>query len=366
MSDSIRIKSAALDEEDGDIILRGRIDPEHLPRLKVDTYQRERVKQAKIDTMVHAMEAGETLPDIELSMRGHRTREEKDGSFVLLDPTYITDGYQRTTAALLLKEKGGSPRLGATVHFGKDEAWERERFTRLNLGQTRLSANILIRNARETSKAIQALCALSEDATFPLARRVGWSQNRIRGQLLSAMTFARVAASLHAGIYGTRHALVQPLIEALNVVSSMIGRTFVENVRIFWHAIDSCFGVRTITYVQGAPQIKQTFLLVMARLLAEHAEFWREHTLTFGPDILHKIKTFPMDDPQVVRLAGSGGKAADLLYDLLVEHVNKGRRSGRLHRRVLPGKSIAMKRRAAAQGLFGAAKAKHEAKKARA
>ena len=68
-TESIKIINAALDEWNGDILLRGVVDPSSLAHLKVDDYQREILPQSRIKELARAIKSGK-VPDIELGMRG--------------------------------------------------------------------------------------------------------------------------------------------------------------------------------------------------------------------------------------------------------------------------------------------------------
>lgn len=361
MGDHVRLTNAAPDEVEDDIVLRGRIDPDTLAFLLIPSYQRENLIPSKMEALAQAMTT-ETVPDIDLSMRGNRIREGPDGTVTLLDPVYVIDGHQRTTAALSLLAKGQKPRLGAMIHFGKDEAWERERFKKLNTRQTRVSPNVLLRNAAQDHQPIAILYRLTQDPTFPLHDRVCWAQYRARGHLMSANTYCITTAYLHSGIEGSAHHTLSGLLTGLDLIHKAIGKGMQENTRTFWNAIETCFGLRTITYAQTAPQVKQNFILAVARALTEHTDFWKGTTLTIRPDLLKKMRQFNIQDPEVIRLAAAGGFAHQLLFDLIVTHINSGRRTRRLTRRPLPGRSLAGKRRTT---LHGIAKTKHDAKVAR-
>src|SRR5688572_1375023 len=120
----VRILNAAIDELDGDIVLRGRIDPVTLDAIKVDDYQREVLSLSSRNRIREGLEKGDTVPDLELSMRGYKTKND-DESYVLLDPVYVVDGLQRMTTGIEWRDEGkGDPRIGATIHFGKNKAWE--------------------------------------------------------------------------------------------------------------------------------------------------------------------------------------------------------------------------------------------------
>src|SRR5262245_5861040 len=101
----IHMFRAALDEvatERGQqIVLRGVIDPASLALLKVDEYQREPLPLSALTSLRQALRDGESLPDIELGMRGNDfdCRGTLD-EFWLKGSCYIIDGQQRRNAAL--------------------------------------------------------------------------------------------------------------------------------------------------------------------------------------------------------------------------------------------------------------------------
>lgn len=121
MEKGLAITHAALDEtKDGEIILRGRIDPTGLHVLQTGPYQREVLSPATILSLTRALQNGSSVPDVDLGMRGERYHESK-GTYVLKDPLYIIDGLQRVTACRSLVAEGILPRLGTVVHFGTTE-----------------------------------------------------------------------------------------------------------------------------------------------------------------------------------------------------------------------------------------------------
>jgi len=105
---SVKLINFALDSEadsEGEqIIVRGRLHPESLHELECDSYQREILPLAKISELQKAISDG-TVPDVELAMRGWRTRETDQGIH-LLDHVFIVDGLQRITAAKRLLQSG--------------------------------------------------------------------------------------------------------------------------------------------------------------------------------------------------------------------------------------------------------------------
>lgn len=337
MRESVKIISCALHEdEDGSIILRGVIAPDSLGLLETDDYQREIMPQSKIQDLIGALNSG-GVPDVVLGMRGHRIRET-NGAYYLQDPVYIIDGLQRISAGRLLQKQGGEPTIGAMIHFGTNKAWERERFQVLNSRQTKLSPNVFIRNMHETHPAIGVLYALAQnDDSFVLNRRISWTQRMRRGSdpdLITARTYIRVVGRLHADVGPGRHTNIEHLANGLGKIMKKVGRNvFRDNIKTFFDVIDQCWGVRAVMYTDPAAWLKANFLETLALLFSNHENFWRGHRLKVDRDYVHKIKKFSIRDPSIVQLAGSGNAGAALLYELLLKHINSGKRTRRLRGR---------------------------------
>lgn len=318
------------------IILRGVIDVESLERLQVASYQREILPGASARELMEAFKAGGRVPDVELGMRG-QTVSDRDGVFYLGDEVYIIDGLQRVTAARRLVQQGTQVpiHLGATIHFDTTEVWERRRFQILNGRRTKLSPNVLARNARHDSTAIAVLFDMSTEAdSFPLKGRVSWSQRMKRDELLTAMVLLKIAGRLHAHLGPGRYNNLTGIQDGLDQIVETLGvPLFRDNVGTFFDLIDGAWGIRTVVYRESTTHLRMTFLDVLARLFRRHHHvFFRDEgrRLYIPRDYQRKIKTFPVADPTVMQLAGAGGKAVDLLYGLMVEHLNKGRRTNRL------------------------------------
>jgi len=336
MRESVKIVNGALDEfgPRRDIVLRGVLSPDSLRLLQVGPYQREILPLATLKELVEAFEHGGKVPDIELGMRGVSCRDN-GGTFYLQDEVYIVDGLQRVTAAGELLKKGKTPHLGATIHFNTTEPWERERFKVLNADRTKLASNVLYRNAKETSTAVRKLYNLTYDSSFALGAkggRVCWDQRMRREHLLNATTYLKVAAVLHARFGPGRQHGVDELIRGLQKIGDSIGlMVMAENVRTFFEIIDECWGVRSVAFKEGAKYLRGTFLHVLANFFTRHRDFWRGSTLVVDKDLRRKIAQFPVaTDPNVGNLASSGGNARHILYQMLVDHVNSGKRSKRL------------------------------------
>lgn len=340
---NVKIVSAALDtmrieiapgKTEERLVLRGVIEPTTLDGLLVDTYQREILSGSKVGELKQALRTS-IVPDIELGMRGERTRNIGQEYF-LLDPVYIIDGLQRTSAAreLMNEDVNARPRIGVTVHFDTNYEWEKERFRILNQERSKVSSNILLRNAQSDFKSVDMLSKLCSDESFALSDRVQWQQRKLRSEVISAMTFAKVVMVLHAKFSTSnpgQRGNYRDVAMALDKVLEKVGRTTMrDNIKDFFGLIDECFGVRKIVFTNGAVQVKETFLLTMAEFFSDFEEFWRGDRFFVDRRLQLKIAKFPISDPEVMRLASSGGQAGTLLHTLLVQHVNSGKRSKRL------------------------------------
>lgn len=335
----IRILHAGLDDYKGDIILRGTVDPESLADLLVDDYQREALPISSLGSMMAALREGTVFPDIELGMRGHQVTNRED-TFLLKDPVYIVDGQQRVNACIqhLLSNPDAQVRLGATIHFGTNRDWERQRFLVTNTGRLKVSPNVILRNTSESSPAIRILRDLTaKDEKFALKNRVCWNQRMARGEFISALTLAKVAGRLHSHkVAGTRSTQIKDLVPALDKVVEVFGpNVFRDNIRAFTDLLDDCWGVKRVQFKESAFYMRGTFLLVLGKMLCDHTDFWRDgdKRLFVDSGLRRKIALFPVNDPEVTRLAASGGKAHEVLYMMMFGHVNSGKRTKRLTQR---------------------------------
>lgn len=331
---SIKVCHAALDEgPNGDIILRGVIEPSHLHLLQVDDYQREVLPISSLKGLSESFVAKASVPDIELGMRGFRTIE-RDGCYHLQDDVYIVDGLQRVSAAQLAIQQQAAPRLGAAIHFGTTPEWERTRFEILNAHRTKLSSNVLLRNLKHELEVVQMLVRLSENSSFVLKGRISWTQRQARTELLSAMTFAKVTGWLHSHLGPTRGTNYADLANGLEKTMRDVGKDVMrDNIRTFFDVIDTCWGIKRITYKEGAIYMRQSFLLALAEVLSGHLDFWRDNRLFVEAGLMRKLAQFPVSDPQVQNLASSSGKARQMLVLLMIDHINSGKRTRRLKQR---------------------------------
>lgn len=332
MGASIKVVSGALDEVGGEIVLRGVIDPASLQHLQTGPYQREVLPLARINDLVEAYKNGSRPPDIELGMRGQRVIERGD-AFHLQDPVYIVDGLQRVSAALHLMQ-GGSvvmPHLGATIHFGTTEEWERSRFRVLNQEWLKLSPNILLRNLQYGNEAVLMLHRLSLDNNFVLAGRVCWTQRMARHELITAMTYLKVIGQMHAHMGSTLYSDTNRLSIGVDKVMGNIGKNVMrDNVRTFFELVDECWGIKRVTFKEGAIYMRASFLITLARVLSQHTDFWKGERLFIEAPLKRKLAQFPVNDPNVSNLASAAGTSRNILYMLMVEHVNSGKRTRRI------------------------------------
>jgi hypothetical protein len=332
MKESIKITKAALaDRGNGDIILRGVIDPASLPSLLVGNYQRGVQPRNYLRGIMKGFENSGGVPDIALGMRGH-SFTEAEGNFFLHDPIYIIDGLQRQTAALEALKNGIQPKLGVTIHFDTTEVWETKRFELLNMNRAKVAAGVLIRNLSKDNPAIKMLYDLGLDSSFALANRVSWDQRMERGQIIQDQVLLKAVAQLHRrlgpGLTSGRHAVMSAGLEKL---MDRIGpNTLRDNIKRYWDVLDECFNVRGIEIASAPPYTKGGFLKTMSKVFADHQDFWTDSTFTIPSDLRRKLRLFKIHEPTTARLCGSSGVAQTQLYFLIVTHLDRGKRNRRL------------------------------------
>lgn len=338
---SVKVVSGSLDEiklgGKPFIVLRGVVHLDSLRLLKVPSYQRETLSDAKIMKLEEAL-LSSTVPDIDLGVRGGNYNE-RDGAWYLSDDVYIIDGLQRTTAALrvLGRLPSADIRLGALLHFDSTEEWERERFENLNLGQTKLSPNVTLRNQTENYQVAQALFELSSAPGFPLRDKITWSQSMHRGELVTARTLFGLVGVLHnhEGGGGHNNNVIGLCISLERTRAKITDEILIYNVLEFFNVIDECWGVRQIAYREGAVYLRASFMRALAMVFSKHLNFWKDGRLTVDKMTRRKLAQFPVTDPQIRGLSSSSsGKNTEILRELLIEHINKGRKSGKLRERV--------------------------------
>jgi hypothetical protein len=315
--------------------VKGIIDPASLKHLRVDKYQREQLSDVKISVLMDAHRTSR-VPTVELGMRGDDVVTRGD-VFYLQNPTYIVDGYQRISAGILVMEVEPKvePRIDVVVHLNTDFEWERARFKDLNLGQTSLSGNVTLRNLQWDLPVVKTLVRLSGSRDFVLHDRISWDQNMKRQHLMTGVTFARTVGMLHSHIGPGRSTNTNELAKGLEKIVANTGpRVFVDNIRTFYDLIDKCWGIQNVAYRKTANQLKMVFTLALARMLSDHYTFWQDARLVVDTPTIKKLGTFPINDPAVNNLVGSGGgKSSELLALMLADHVNQYRKTRRIKRR---------------------------------
>lgn len=332
----VRVVNASIDDDGDDVIIQGRVDRDTLRFIKADaSYQRDVQNRPELD---EAISNGAVVPNLDLAVRA-LTFESVGADVVITDPVYAIDGWQRCNAVqrVLDRHPNKQIRVNATIHFGTSKKWEAKRFTELNKNVRKVSPNIHLRNIRADNPAVATLYGLCHnEPKFPLFQRVCWSQNMKRGELTTAILIAKAANRLHVPFAGRGATNVDGVVAALNRQAAAVKLdAFRKNVFTFWSTIDACWSLRDITMRNGATQLKATFISELARLFAFHTDFWdRSGRLLFLPtDIRRKLAKFPVDDPHIRQLAGSGGSAGNILQELLLKHMNSGRRTGHLQPR---------------------------------
>jgi hypothetical protein len=331
----IRILNGGIDERDGEIILRGRVDPKSYDFIGVDDYQREILTRNKIDKIKAGFMNGSAVPCIFLGMRGQKFIEDA-GGITLLDPVYVVDGLQRITAAKSVLEDGAKePCLGAEIHFDTSKEWEREKFLVLNRGRVRVSASVELRNLKDKFGAVDLIFSLSNDTGFPLGHRICWNQYMTRDQLMQATVLLRVVALLHSPFssYLTSYDL-PTLVTGMQALMDKTGRAVLrDNIQTFFDLVEDFWGIRNIRYRDRAIWIKSGFLSTFAQVLAMHLNFWDDLRLHVDAEWRARFEKFPVTDPTVVQLSTAGSSARQMLRQMMLDHLAKGKRVHKLYER---------------------------------
>lgn len=340
---AVRVLKGALEDSPtrgGTIVLRGVLDKRTLRHLRVDEYQREALPLASLVGLIEAFKRGDAIPDIELGVRTEKFKSPGD-DFVLVDHVWIIDGQQRVNAALhvLAHDPDASIALGAKVHFGTTKAWEREHFRVLNQLRNKVSPNVLLRNQREDSPGIGTLYGLSKnDKTFVLHGKVSWSQRMLRCELLTALQLLKITGMLHSHKAAGRSVSVRDMSRQIDQTCEVVGGVIMrENIKAFFDILDECWGLKLVSYKEMAPYLRGTFLLTLAQVLSDHHDFWQqpdEKRLFVNVDLRRKLAGFPITDPNVANLTSAGGRAGLLLYGMIRDHINSGKRTKHLRARV--------------------------------
>jgi hypothetical protein len=332
----VRLQSAALDDKNGEIVAHGWLDIGAIENLRVGDYQREilEIRGGRKSTLRKAIEAGERLPDIMLGMRGEKYTS-RGTAMALENDVYIIDGLQRVSQlrkyAVDNPEKAKDIRIGAEVRFNTTRDSETNLFTVLNVNRKSMSASVILRNERNNSNGVATLYGLSmHEKNFAMVGKVCWDQQMHRGELMTALSFAKVAITMHRHMaFGGRHlSSASAIPKALNTMASAAGlQNFRANINTFYDVLDEVWGVRGIKYTDRATHTRNNFQQQIAAILSDHEDFWVGNKLVVDTKQKSKLKTFPIDDPTIIRLSGAGNAAGLLLYRHILDHMNKGRQS---------------------------------------
>jgi len=331
---SVKIISGALHESPlrgGTIILRGVIDSSSLKSLRFDEYQREALPLASLKKLTDALKAGESLPDIEIGMRGQKHRTSGEDWF-LQDDCFVIDGQQRVNACInaIAQQPGLPVFLGAAIHFDTDKVWERDRFRILNSDRVKVSPNVLARNMRDTHAGVNMIYRLSESDMFCLGHKISWDQNMKRTKLITALNLMKITGRLHGHMSaGYSNQLNEVARQLDNLVEKATASQVRDNIVSFFNAVDEMWGIRAVAYRELAIHLHGGFLQMLARFFSDHKDFWRgvsDQKLFIEKDLKVKIASFPLNDPGVAPLTSSAGASLNVLYEMLVKHVNSGKR----------------------------------------
>lgn len=336
---SIKLVSSNLSEaDDGEIIAIGFFDIDAMRSLKIDAYQRQflgRTGSGNKTKIERAVEAGVRLPSIVVGMRGQKYTTRGDSMF-LENPTYVIDGHQRVTTLMNYAdanpEKADKLLIGAEVRFDTNFDSESELFHALNAYRTAVSGNVMLRNKKEHNKAVATLYGLSHsDTSSPIYGKVQWDQRMKRGELITGIMVLNIAIGLHNKGRPHQRGNVDRLADYASGVMDTVGmRQFRENVVTFFLTHDEVFNFSKIEIREKASAIKGNFLVSLAQMFSAHKNFWFGNKLVVSAANRRKLATFPINDPEIMRLSASGTMAQPLLYDMLLKHMNKGKRTHRL------------------------------------
>jgi hypothetical protein len=142
------------------------------------------------------------------------------------------------------------------------------------------------------------------------------------------MTLAKTTGHLHDKFGSAKTSSLNELVPALQKIYLKLGRGVLrENIKTFWEVMDECFKVKQVTFKEVAAFLKQGFLFSFADVISDHQNFWDDAKLVVNKDLRRKIALFPINDPEIGRLASAAGPATDILYELMVKHINSGKRT---------------------------------------
>ena len=326
----VTVHNASLDTTpQGRVVIRGSIDPTSLGAVMVADYQREVLGGKSQEKLVSAIQDS-TVPDVELGCRSENF-EYSGSSIIVNGPVYVIDGLQRISAAkqMIATSEMGVPYIGALIHLGTNEEWERARFRALNADRSKLSPNVLLKNSRYDYVSILMLYMMTtEDPAFIMNNRVQWSQKARISDLITANTLFNVARRINtplgSGLRTTSGGLIA--FEAFDRAIGEHGEATIQaNIRTFFELIDECWGVTGLDGRDRAIQLRGTFLNTFASVLADHTDFWRDGIFFMPVALRATAKRF--NNGSHLGKNCAGGNVNELLYGMLVRHINSGKRT---------------------------------------
>jgi len=331
----VHLMNAAIDICEDKAKINGRICPHTLNNLKIGDYQREELKNPhKNRQLMVGYRSGDGVPDIELSMRGKgysvikEIADDLSGKVVvLLQPTYIVDGYQRVAAAKDFMEEGGYPWIRATVNIDKTREWEFERFRIMNAFRTSLSPNILLRNQADFVEGMTTLYNLSMSDDFPMGGRICWDQTKKKSDLMNASPFVKNICILHEHATQIRTSNTDQMGSSIDQIQSKIGKEiFRANAKSFYALIDESWGLSSIEPNDKPTQLRTAFQITLAQILSRHEDFWSGDRLKVNAATKKKLKSFPIQQDHIQKASSTGTKPDQELSYYLIKHLNKGKR----------------------------------------
>jgi hypothetical protein len=319
----VRILNGSLEEDGGEIIIRGVLDPATMRFINMAWYQREQgFSQMHTQEIVDAYFAGAKVPDVTIGMRGQRVGSSKN-TYALQDKCYCIDGGQRLYAAAIAIQERSDLKisLGVKVFLGTNEDMENEMFCKLGTTQKRVSPSVLLRNRKKKSPGARILVEMNKREGFALKDRIAWDQARSRHELISGYSFARIVGALHAQLAPLRVSQIYELQAGFDKLVEEIGEeTLQDNIMKFFEAIDQCW---TIRQQSGAarrgsrPHLKPGFLMTLARLMANFPAFWDGRKDFYcSAKFVKRLKGFKL--AEFVQTSGATGATASvILYESL-------------------------------------------------
>jgi hypothetical protein len=145
---------------------------------------------------------------------------------------------------------------------------------------------------------------------------------------MTALSFAKVCVTMHRfAAHGGRHLTsVATMPRSLDNMASGVGlQNFRNNISVFFEAIDAVWGIRGIKYTDRATQTRSNMMIELAGVISDHEEFWDGNKMVIDAGQKAKLKSFPLDDPTIIRLASAGAQAGVLLRRHIIDHFNKGK-----------------------------------------